>query len=304
MPAPRHRVVDRSGVPAGHPTDGGFTLAEVVVSLLLMTITVTAVTTFFVGSISASRHLGSKQAAIQAAQDALEQMRSLKPWTILTGRVDCASATCEVPVSAAVPYLTGTDRWGNATSAAALPAAPSPATVTVNGVGYTRQWYVGKCWQPATGGTCDATNATGDLEYLRAVVAVTWSDQTCLHTLPDGTTSVTCAYVDTTLINGSTQPPFQPAPVATSSPGGPQPPSVTSPGNQQNHLYDWVLLTVNETGGTAPFTWSWSGLPPGLHGVGNEVYGWPFWSGTYTVTVKVVDANNLSGTATFSWSVS
>jgi len=65
--------------------DGGFTLVEVIVSISLMTITMTALTTFFVLTGSSAAHQSGSQAAAQLAQDAMDQARSLKGSAVITG---------------------------------------------------------------------------------------------------------------------------------------------------------------------------------------------------------------------------
>ena len=65
--------------------------------------------------------------------------------------------------------------------------------------------------------------------------------------------------------------------------------------------------TVAATGGTSPFTWSATGLPPGLTmSTGGAISGTPTTAGSYTVTVSVKDSSSpaLTATATISIVVS
>ncbi|MFI6094163.1 S8 family peptidase [Lentzea sp. NPDC051213] len=88
--------------------------------------------------------------------------------------------------------------------------------------------------------------------------------------------------------------------------GGVQPgnPSVTNPGTQTSTVGSPASLQLAATGGTAPYTWSVSGLPAGLSAsASGAISGTPTTAGTSTVTATVTDSANKTGTATFSWVV-
>lgn len=57
------------------------------------------------------------------------------------------------------------------------------------------------------------------------------------------------------------------------------------------------------SGGTAPFTWTATGLPPGLSVNGSQISGTPTAVGGYSVVVKVTDSASLSASATFSLAI-
>ncbi|MEU3643773.1 S8 family serine peptidase [Lentzea sp. NPDC034063] len=88
--------------------------------------------------------------------------------------------------------------------------------------------------------------------------------------------------------------------------GGGQPgnPSVTNPGTQTSTVGTAASLQLSASGGTAPYTWSVSGLPAGLSAsASGAISGTPTTAGTSSVTATVTDAANKTGTATFSWVV-
>ncbi|HUQ54873.1 S8 family peptidase [Lentzea sp.] len=88
--------------------------------------------------------------------------------------------------------------------------------------------------------------------------------------------------------------------------GGGQPgtPSVTNPGTQTSTVGSPVSLQLSASGGTAPYTWSVSGLPAGLSAsASGAISGTPTAAGTSTVTATVTDAAGKTATATFSWVV-
>jgi prepilin-type N-terminal cleavage/methylation domain-containing protein len=90
------------------PADAGFTLVEVLASLAVIGVVMTAVTTFFVRSMVTVHIEGARQAAIQVASDAMEQLRA-------------------VPGSLALQWI----RENAATT-----------TVSSNGLDYQRRWDV------------------------------------------------------------------------------------------------------------------------------------------------------------------
>ncbi len=88
--------------------------------------------------------------------------------------------------------------------------------------------------------------------------------------------------------------------------GGSQPgnPSVTNPGTQTSTVGSPASLQLSASGGTAPYSWSVSGLPAGLSAsASGAITGTPTAAGTSTVTATVTDSAGKTGTATFSWVV-
>ncbi|MEU6151647.1 S8 family serine peptidase [Actinosynnema sp. NPDC047251] len=84
----------------------------------------------------------------------------------------------------------------------------------------------------------------------------------------------------------------------------PSNPSVNNPGNQTTTVGQAVNLTVTATGGAAPYTFSFTGLPAGLTGNSNgTVTGSPTTAGTSNVTVTVTDSASRTGSANFTWTV-
>ncbi|MFE2726346.1 M4 family metallopeptidase [Kitasatospora sp. NPDC059327] len=82
--------------------------------------------------------------------------------------------------------------------------------------------------------------------------------------------------------------------------------TVTSPGNQSTKVGTAVSLSIKASGGTAPLTYSATGLPAGLsiNASSGLITGTPTTIGTSTVTVTAKDAANKTGTASFTWTVS
>ncbi|GGM71874.1 hypothetical protein GCM10011609_04530 [Lentzea pudingi] len=81
--------------------------------------------------------------------------------------------------------------------------------------------------------------------------------------------------------------------------------SVTNPGNQSTALNGTANLTLSASGGTAPYTWSATGLPTGLS-IGSSsgvITGTATVAGTYNVTVTAAATAGGSGSTSFTWTV-
>jgi hypothetical protein len=81
--------------------------------------------------------------------------------------------------------------------------------------------------------------------------------------------------------------------------------SVANPGSRSSVLKTPVApLQLTAAGGAPPYTWSATGLPPGLTiGSTGVVSGTPTKQGKFTVTVRATDTAGATGNATFSWTV-
>ncbi|WP_109506649.1 M14 family zinc carboxypeptidase [Nocardioides speluncae] len=83
--------------------------------------------------------------------------------------------------------------------------------------------------------------------------------------------------------------------------------TVTNPGNQTSTVGTAVNRTNSASGGTAPYTWSATGLPAGLSisASTGTITGTPTTAGTSNVTVTARDSSNpaKTGSASFSWTV-
>ena len=178
----------------------------------------------------------------------------------------------------------------------------------VNGQSFSTSYLVGTCWRAGTdtSGTknCDTTKETGDVQYFRIVVAVSWSDDACAAN--------TCYFTTAILLTGLTDPTFN----FNSTP--PTPPTLSGCTGQAAVVGDTLNLPVIKqqdsdtawacalSGGVPPFTWSASGLPPGIlldqtgHFVGTLTTAGTFSAAKVTVTDAFLRSNTSS---TFTWTV-
>ncbi len=83
---------------------------------------------------------------------------------------------------------------------------------------------------------------------------------------------------------------------------------VSNPGSQSSTVGTAVTpVTHTATGGTAPYTFTASGLPAGLSlSSGGTISGTPTTAGTYTVTVTATDSASpaVTGSTSYTWTVS
>jgi hypothetical protein len=87
----------------------------------------------------------------------------------------------------------------------------------------------------------------------------------------------------------------------SSNPGSP---TVNNPGSQSTVVGTSVSLQLSASGGTAPYTWSATGLPAGLSiSSSGLISGSPTTAGSYSVTATATDSASKTGSATFGWTV-
>jgi len=80
--------------------------------------------------------------------------------------------------------------------------------------------------------------------------------------------------------------------------------AVTNPGTRTGTVGTATSVQVSASGGTAPYTWSATGLPTGLSiGASGLISGTPSAAGTFAVNVRATDAAGLTGSASFSWTI-
>ncbi len=82
--------------------------------------------------------------------------------------------------------------------------------------------------------------------------------------------------------------------------------TVTNPGSRSGTVGTAISsFTLSASGGTPPYTWTGSGLPPGISvSSSGTVSGTPTTAGTYSATVTATAASGGSGSATFTFTIS
>jgi hypothetical protein len=86
--------------------------------------------------------------------------------------------------------------------------------------------------------------------------------------------------------------------------GGGQTVTVTNPGTQSGTVGTAVSLQLSASGGTAPYSWTATGLPNGLTiSSSGLISGTPTTAGNFTVTATATDSVGNHGAASFGWNI-
>ena len=290
------RVRGRSG-----NGDNGFMLLETMVAISLITVVMAAFTTFFVNATAATNQQRVTQIGTQVANSAVETIRALPASDLVTGHDTSSVATQFSTAPVAVqPWLASmtqaTDPANPSAGSGRTAAIPTVAvTQTVSNVVYSVNTYLGTCVIPSgstSGASCTVGAASTGVAYLRAVVAVTWTNVHCAAN--------TCTYITSTLVNPGSDPTFNLSQVP------PAMPVITNPGPQSSAVGDTVNLQLASTG-TGTLTWY---MPPNVLPAGLSmnttglIYGVPTAvTPSSSITVTVTDAFNRSSSMTFTWTV-
>jgi type II secretory pathway pseudopilin PulG len=184
----------------GRRPDDGFILIEAAVAMVVIMMVMGAVTTFFISSARLVREQQNAEVAAQLATTAMTTVHTIQGASLITGR-DVTSSTAQWGslTSALTPYLDGSvlayDTIAAAGSGATAALPTVPVDTVVRGLTYHTSYYIGSCWQPSAGGTCNRTTVPGGVAMYRVVVAVTWTDNACVNSL--------CTYADAALVSSA-----------------------------------------------------------------------------------------------------
>lgn len=193
----------------------GFSMVEVMVSLLIIAIITTAAVAFIVSSLGGSSAQKERQQAIFVADQQMEQIKALPTSEI--SLTNDSSALVEGRTLAMVQTL-----WGQAAAndlnipqqddetsdldydpqagqAGETLAVPTMPTVAKGGLTYQLYNFIDVCWLNDATQTCGTSEtSTTTLDY-RATVDVTWTSKTCKSG---------CSYSDSTIIDPALDPTF------------------------------------------------------------------------------------------------
>ena len=286
--------------------DGGFTLIEVILALVLLSTLMSSMAVLFVRGMQHLAGLQHRQVAVQVAAQALEAVRAVSTTPgqnacvkLLQGRGQAAADLQWDDAPAEFTAITDEVWTSNLCPGAIVvpwQGVPGPGgavtdPVVVGGQSYTVQTYIGTCVLTAARATClrAADVPAGGPVMYRVLVSVAWSGGGCVNG---------CSYAASTLIDTNADPTFNvrgtAGPVATADtvclPGG-------GPGT--------INILGNDTGslGSSPVTV----VTPPQHGslaasISSGVGGYTpsaGASGTDTFTYYVTDVNGqISPTVT------
>jgi prepilin-type N-terminal cleavage/methylation domain-containing protein len=128
--------------------DGGFTLIEVLASLAVIGVVLTAATTFFIRSVVTIDLQGSRQVAIQVASTSLEQVRAMSGEPAMTWLLD------------------------------KVDAGPVQAPNTQGSLAYQQAWTCAYGGSPCVAANLATALGAGPV-FLGATVQVTWTSRDC-----------------------------------------------------------------------------------------------------------------------------
>jgi prepilin-type N-terminal cleavage/methylation domain-containing protein len=208
--------------------DGGFTLVEVIVSLVLLAMVAVAVLGLFVGGMKDVAGLDRRQIAVAFAGQTMELVRTVSAVRDSSGNSTLTAGRTHAAVDAQWTAAAGADlsqtdeAWDTTATGSATPSVPLTSTRTVGGVTFTSTNLVGTCWRPAAGGTCvrAASKVASSVLMYRVIVSVTWSEGA-------GTScsASTCSYALASLVDPGSDPEFN---VNATNATWPAPPVVTT----------------------------------------------------------------------------
>jgi type II secretory pathway pseudopilin PulG len=181
--------------------DRGFVLLESVIAIGLITVIMTAMTTFFVTTMNLSAKQRAQQAAVQLADSGIQKARSLGATGAYAGRtaaaVNAQWGTAPATTAPVSTWLTSMQKATDSSGSAIVALPTTAVTQNINNVDYSVNYYIGWCWRTsaASGAAAACGPATSDIPLVRTVVAVTWAGQYCPFNA--------CSYITASLLNGT-----------------------------------------------------------------------------------------------------
>lgn len=171
------------------PADQGLTLLETVVALGIVGTVMASLAVFFIRSATVQHRQADTQFAAQLAAGSMDYVSQLPGANVLLGRTQ-AEVEAQWQAPAASTYLDPARTelaWQDpalpeSSAVQGLPTAPETIQLTGAATPYQRWWYVGHCWQTATGGDCvvvPPSQRGQRVQMYRIVVAVTWRSPDC-----------------------------------------------------------------------------------------------------------------------------
>ncbi|MDP9101786.1 MAG: IPT/TIG domain-containing protein [Actinomycetota bacterium] len=195
----------RSGVPGprGSHHDEGLSLIEVLVSLFILAVVMTAAASFFLNSLRTTNGQSQRQTAITLANQALEKTQSQTPAALLAGRTQASVQALLATSGAAVLTAQDNTTSGNYDpSPVGAEVVPTSTTSIVNGTTYTIRTFIDICYLPTGGTICGASSSAGATQLYRITVDVSWTGKA-------GTLCASsCDYSASTIIDAHGEPTF------------------------------------------------------------------------------------------------
>ncbi|MGF1647482.1 MAG: Ig-like domain-containing protein [Kineosporiaceae bacterium] len=186
--------------------EGGFTVVEVVVAVVLVAAVMASAGIFFVSGVATSAGLQRRDTAAQLADEAMDLVRAVPASDAQAGAAGLVEGRARADVEAhwatAPAGLTDlTDPAWDETPTGD-PVIPLTATRSAGGLDYTVDTYIGVCRLAPAETSC--TRAATGVRQFRVVVRVTWNEG------GDRCAEGQCVFTLATLVNGDAEPVFNP----------------------------------------------------------------------------------------------
>jgi prepilin-type N-terminal cleavage/methylation domain-containing protein len=156
--------------------DGGFTLVEVTVSLVLLAVVLAAALSLFVRAMANTDLQAQRGQAITLATDQLEQVRGLPVADLVNGRTEASVINLWTwDPSDKGPTAYSVKAFDVTATSASTPLVPTVRTQTVDNVDYVVRTYIDTCYLPTTGSTTCGRTETSAPKMYRIAVSVAWT---------------------------------------------------------------------------------------------------------------------------------
>jgi prepilin-type N-terminal cleavage/methylation domain-containing protein len=153
------------------PEDEGFTLVELSVAMVVLSVIIAALGAFLITAVAQQRSNELRAHAVKLAEQSVEEGRAL-PWDLVGFYADEAAAATASCGSTGGPTVSIPVPASPATKSGRVPT-PGSKTVTVQGQQYTRTVCYRWVDDPADGSGAADTNGTQDVKRFEVVVAWT-----------------------------------------------------------------------------------------------------------------------------------
>lgn len=194
--APLHRA-------APPDPEAGVSMVEVIISLFIVGVVMTASAVFFISGLKDGSVQGQRQTAVSVANQALEAVQAVNPKQVLTGRTSAdVGALMATPGAAALTQYDLTT--GNFDPNPLVPAVvPTTSTRTVGGVVYGLRTFINPCYlRPDLPQGCTQTAPSSvSVPVYRVTVSVTWRP-------PNNACAGTCSYAASVIVDTQSDPKF------------------------------------------------------------------------------------------------
>lgn len=182
--------------------EGGFSLIEVLVSVVILGVLATSSLYLTIGGLDSSESQRRTNVAVTLAGSAMESVvarpTSVNGSTGLSAIYDGRSHAATLAHWDINDEIPGFDRmnpaWDTHAGGATVATVPFSETIRVNGTDYTVETMIGQCFQPTAGGHCTTDDlGSASVELTRVITVVWWFAGSSCET--------GCSYHTSTLID-------------------------------------------------------------------------------------------------------